>query len=87
MSEQQICPFCGMYPYEDVDIGVGVEHVAVNCCEMGHGLLVDGNKELAHIAGLLQSNNERDVEKGIDLAAKYDEALTESCIRKGDNNG
>lgn len=34
------CPFCGLYPYEMVDVGVGCVPVAVNCCEHG-GLLFD----------------------------------------------
>lgn len=30
-----ICPFCGHDPYHYVDIGVGMERVAVTCCELG----------------------------------------------------
>lgn len=33
MSER--CPFCGHDPYHYVDIGVGMEAVAVTCCELG----------------------------------------------------
>lgn len=33
MSET--CPFCGHDPYHWVDIGVGMERVAVTCCEFG----------------------------------------------------
>ena len=29
------CPFCEHDPYEYVDIGVGMERVAVTCCELG----------------------------------------------------
>lgn len=29
------CPFCGLCPYEYVDVGVGSVPVAVNCCEFG----------------------------------------------------
>jgi hypothetical protein len=29
------CPFCGHDPYHYVDIGVGMERVAVTCCEFG----------------------------------------------------
>jgi hypothetical protein len=32
MSE---CPFCGHDPYHYVDNGVGMEAVAVTCCELG----------------------------------------------------
>lgn len=27
------CPFCGLDPYEYVDVGIGSVPVAVNCCE------------------------------------------------------
>lgn len=30
------CPFCGLDPYEYVDVGVGHVPVAVNCCSMGY---------------------------------------------------
>jgi hypothetical protein len=29
------CPFCGRDPFVYVDIGVGREAVAVNCCDLG----------------------------------------------------
>lgn len=29
------CPFCGRDPFVYVDIGVGREAVAVDCCELG----------------------------------------------------
>lgn len=29
------CPFCGRDPYHCVDNGVGMEAVAVTCCELG----------------------------------------------------
>jgi hypothetical protein len=36
MSER--CPFCGHDPYHYVDNGIGMEAVAVNCCEPGIAL-------------------------------------------------
>lgn len=30
-----ICPFCGSDPFHYVDNGVGLEAVAVECCELG----------------------------------------------------
>lgn len=30
-----ICPFCGRDPFHYVDNGVGMEAVAVTCCELG----------------------------------------------------
>lgn len=29
------CPFCGYDPYDYIDIGVGMQAVAVTCCELG----------------------------------------------------
>jgi len=29
------CPFCGLDPYHYVDNGVGMEAVAVVCCDLG----------------------------------------------------
>lgn len=29
------CPFCGCDPYHYVDNGVGMERVAIVCCELG----------------------------------------------------
>lgn len=31
----EACAFCGRDPYEYVDNGVGMERVAVTCCELG----------------------------------------------------
>jgi len=30
------CPFCGLDPFEYVDIGIGKQAVAANCCEYGY---------------------------------------------------
>ena len=29
------CPFCGLHPFEYVDVGVGIVPVAVTCCGAG----------------------------------------------------
>ena len=29
------CPFCGNDPYEYVDVGIGMDPVAVTCCSAG----------------------------------------------------
>lgn len=34
-SSKLVCPFCGLYPYERVDVGIGFMDVAVACCEYG----------------------------------------------------
>lgn len=39
---KEICPFCGLDPYEYVDVGVGVIAVAVNCCNEGQLLIEHG---------------------------------------------
>ncbi len=41
-----ICPFCRRDPYHYVDNGVGMEAVAVTCCERGIALLQYGDEEL-----------------------------------------
>lgn len=33
--EEPCCPFCGCDPFHRVDNGVGMEAVAVTCCELG----------------------------------------------------
>lgn len=33
------CPFCKRDPYHYVDIGIGWQAAAVNCCDLGVGLL------------------------------------------------
>lgn len=37
-----MCPFCKQDPYEYVNIGIGSQAVAVNCCEAGYALIVEG---------------------------------------------
>ena len=32
------CPYCGLDPYEYVDVGIGMIPIAVNCCEPGYAL-------------------------------------------------
>ena len=36
MSGDVTCPFCGRDPVHYVDNGVGMEAVAVTCCELGN---------------------------------------------------
>ena len=67
-----VCPFCGIHPYEYVDIGVGQQPVAVTCCSLGYGLLVEGLSDLREAARLIESGNAEDVEKGKNIARKYD---------------
>lgn len=37
-----VCPFCGLDPYEWVDVGIGSVPVAVTCCELGWYLFDSG---------------------------------------------
>lgn len=37
------CPFCGNDPFHYVDNGVGMEAVAVNCCDLGYQYFVGYN--------------------------------------------
>ena len=48
MTRDPKCPFCGLHPYEYVDIGIGQQAVAVNCCEGGY-LLFDGGEKYGHL--------------------------------------
>ena len=43
------CSFCGRDPYEYVDIGVGMERVAVTCCELGCAVYDHRNDDAAEI--------------------------------------
>jgi hypothetical protein len=45
------CPFCGHDPYHYVDNGVGMERVAVTCCDLGIALFQDGDEQLARASG------------------------------------
>jgi hypothetical protein len=40
------CPFCGSDPYHYVDNGVGMERVAVTCCDEGIALFQHGDPVL-----------------------------------------
>lgn len=45
-----ICIFCGRDPYEYVDVGVGMQRVAVSCCEMGIGLYHHRDEQLSSLS-------------------------------------
>lgn len=47
------CPFCGHDPYHYVDNGVGMEAVAVTCCENGIALFQHSDEGLVRVRGLL----------------------------------
>ncbi len=43
------CAFCGLDPYEYVHNGVGMERVAVTCCELGCAIYDHRNSDDAEI--------------------------------------
>ena len=51
-----ICEFCGLDPYEYVDIGIGYQAVAVNCCEAGY-LMYDRGLSRKEIEKMLEWEN------------------------------
>ena len=53
------CPFCGHDPYHYVDIGVGYEPAAVNCCDLGVDLFQYGTKKARKLAALKSSPSPR----------------------------
>jgi hypothetical protein len=46
-SHGPVCSFCGRDPYHYVDNGVGMERVAVECCDLGIALYQHGDELLA----------------------------------------
>ena len=45
------CPFCGRDPYHYVHNGIGLERVAIVCCDLGIALFQDGDEQLARAEG------------------------------------
>jgi len=52
MSDE--CIFCHHDPYHYVDIGVGFQAAAVNCCELGIALYQHGDEELSRVADRIE---------------------------------
>ena len=78
-----ICPFCGLDPYEYVDVGVGGRGipVAVNCCHLGPALFDSrGDKAGYEIAKKIEEelgdmpHGEKRFNKADELFRKYYEA-------------
>ena len=53
------CPFCGHNPFHYVDIGVGYQAAAVNCCDLGVDLFQYGTKKARKLAALKSSPSPR----------------------------
>jgi hypothetical protein len=47
------CPFCGHDPYEYVDNGLGMEKVAVSCCDLGIALFQYHDEQAVRVVGLM----------------------------------
>lgn len=52
------CPFCKCDPYHYVDIGVGMQAVAIVCCDLGIGLW-NGEKKAKQALRFMQSPSPR----------------------------
>jgi hypothetical protein len=58
----ELCPFCNRDPYHYVDIGVGMERAAVNCCDFGVALFKDGDPLAQRVAATItRLTAERDI--------------------------
>lgn len=53
-----LCPFCKCDPFHYVDNGIGMEAVAVNCCELGIALY-SGDKKAKQALHFMQSHSPR----------------------------
>ena len=51
--DPSLCPFCGRDPYHYVDIGVGMESAAVECCDLGIALFQHRDEQISEVAGML----------------------------------
>ena len=52
------CPFCHCDPYHYVDNGIGMEAVAITCCDLGCALW-DGDKKVRQILEFRRSHSPR----------------------------
>lgn len=71
MSIDEKCPYCGLHPFEYVDIGVGSQAIAVNCCEWGE-LLYTGEYTREEIDEMIEEQERLEVLwDGLADAASY----------------
>lgn len=78
------CPFCGLDPYEYVDTGVGLQAVAVSCCEFGISYFDWRIKDVVidRIGDLLMGDKRRQ-RRGKRLRKKYEAMIKhyeEQCL-------
>jgi hypothetical protein len=68
------CPFCKRDPFHYVDIGVGYEAVAVECCDLGIELIQHRSKKARQALALMRSHSPRKkarAKRMIDAAQEY----------------
>ena len=65
------CPFCKCDPYHYVDIGVGYQAVAINCCEPGIALY-QGDKRAKKILQLRRSHSPRKKARAARILAVFE---------------
>lgn len=65
------CPFCGNDPFHYVDIGVGWEAVAVNCCDLGVELFQYGSKTARQTLDHMRSNSPRKKARAMRTLREY----------------
>jgi len=77
---QPECPFCGLDPYEYVDIGVGYEAVGVSCCEYGVAYFDwRVNDPAIERVGDLLTGDQRRQRRGRRLLARLDQQMEEEA--------
>lgn len=70
-QERDSCPFCGNYPYEEVDIGVGSQPVAVTCCELGQELHSNPVSPVGYAVRLLRSVLPENRQRGEQMVERF----------------
>lgn len=66
----ETCPFCKQDPFHYVDNGVGLQAVAINCCDLGIGLY-RGEKIPRRILNLRRSFSPRKKAKAKRLVEQH----------------
>lgn len=68
------CPFCKCDPYHYVDIGIGFQAAAVDCCDLGIGLFSHedcGRKVARRVLRDMQSPSPRAKARAIKVLREY----------------
>jgi hypothetical protein len=73
----RVCPFCKCDPFHYVDNGIGMEAVAVTCCDLGVGLYSrdkTANRYVNRVLRWMRSPSPR-------AKARAIRALRDACVR------